>query len=207
MKNMTIEEYIEKLASREPVPGGGGAGAFVGAIGVSLGSMVGNLTLGKKKYVKYEEDIKRLLGQAEALQAEMMELISKDAEVFMPLSDAYRLPKDTEEQCVYREEMIQKYLLDAALVPFAIMQKAAEGMDILEELLDKGSALAVSDTGVGASFLKAASDSAALNVYINTKLMKDRVQAEALKQKTAVLKQETGRRADALYSEVEKRLI
>lgn len=207
MKNMTIEQYIEKLASKAPVPGGGGAGALVGAIGVSLGSMVGNLTIGKKKYAEYEEDIKRLLAQSESLQMELMDLIRKDAEVFMPLSDAYKLPKETEEQCIYRDQMIQNLLLDAALVPFSIIQKAAEGMDVLEELLDKGSVLAVSDIGVGAAFLKAASDSAALNVYINTKLMKDRILADELNQKTDALKRKIAARADILYHAVEKRLI
>ncbi len=207
MKNMTIEAYLLELASKKAVPGGGSASALSGALGIALGSMVGNLTLGKKKYAEYEADIKRLLQISERLQSELTELIQKDAEVFEPIAEGYRLPKETEEQRAYRDELLQMRLLDAAMVPFAIVEAALQAIAVLEELLDKGSVLAVSDIGVGAAFLRAAADGASLSVYINTKMMKNRRLADELNQATRQKQQETAERADLLYQRVRERLF
>ncbi len=207
MKNMKIEEYLLQLASKEPVPGGGAASALGGAIGVALGSMVGNLTLGKKKYAQYENDIRRMLEVSAHLQREMTELIQKDADAFEPIAKVYRMPKETEEQKRCREKMLQESLMTAAMVPFTVMQYASEAADVLEEMIDKGSVLAVSDIGVGAAFLRAASDGAALNVYINTKLIKERGSAEELNQKTMKLQQEMACRTERLYQRVKSVLV
>ena len=112
------------------VPGGGGASALVGAVGTALGAMVGNLTLGKKKYADVQEDIKQLLIKAEGLQNDMLELINKDALAFEPLSKAYGLPKDTPEQQQYKAEVMENALKAASSVPYEIMEKCMEAIDL-----------------------------------------------------------------------------
>jgi len=98
MLEKSCTEFLNLLSTKEPVPGGGGASAYVGALGMALGSMVGNLTLGKKKYQDVEEEIKELLVKSEAVMIELIKLVDKDAEAFFPLSQAYGLPKNTDEE-------------------------------------------------------------------------------------------------------------
>ena len=106
----TCEEFVEVLASKAPVPGGGGASALVGAIGTALGNMVGSLTLGKKKYADVQDDIIALKAKADALQAELLGLVQKDAEMFEPLSKAYGLPKETEEEKAEQLKLRGEYI-------------------------------------------------------------------------------------------------
>ena len=108
----TCREFVEVLATKAPVPGGGGASALTGAIGTALGNMVGSLTVGKKKYADVEEDIIALQEKSDALQEELLNLVEKDAEVFEPLSKAYGLPKDTPEQQAEKDAVMEKCLND-----------------------------------------------------------------------------------------------
>lgn len=195
-------DFNTALASSEPVPGGGGASAYVGALGVALGSMVGNLTLGKKKYADVQDDIKRILEKAEVLRKEFEELVVKDAEAFEPLSKAYGLPKNTEEERKIRDQVMESALKLACTVPIKIMEKTIEAIELHEELAEKGSRIALSDVGVGVVFCKAALMGASLNVFINTKLMKDREEAEKLNLKADDLISNGSSRADAVYSKV-----
>ncbi|MDP4094823.1 MAG: cyclodeaminase/cyclohydrolase family protein [Bacillota bacterium] len=199
----SCKEFIDILASASPVPGGGGASALVGALGTALGSMVGNLTLGKKKYECYQDDIKRILEKAGILQTELSDLIAKDAEVFEPLSKAYGLPKNTEEELAIRNEIMEKALRDASSVPLEIMKKALEAIDLHEELAVKGTKIAVSDVGVGVLFCKSALMGASLNVFINTKLMKDREYALKINQETEKMLEAGIKKADEIYAQVE----
>jgi methenyltetrahydrofolate cyclohydrolase len=200
-KNCT--DFVSVLASSAPVPGGGGASALVGAVGTALGSMVGNLTLGKKKYDSVQEDIKIILGKAENLQKELLILVEKDAEVFEPLSRAYGLPKNTEEEKLKRDEIMEEALKTACSVPVEIMERALESIALHEELALKGTRLAVSDVGVGVLFCKSALMGASLNVFINTKLMKNREYAGIINDKTGRMLAEGIARADKVYREVE----
>jgi methenyltetrahydrofolate cyclohydrolase len=201
--NKSCNEFAEVLASSSPVPGGGGASAMVGALGVALGSMVGNLTLGKKKYEKYEADIKKLLEKAGELQKELMDLVEKDAEVFKPLSEAYGLPKNTEEEIKHREKVMENALRFACSVPIKIMEKSLEAIALHEEFREKGTTLAVSDVGVGVLFCKSALMGASLNVFINTKLMKDRDYADSTNARVNKLLEEGTKKADEIYEKVE----
>ena len=162
-------EFVEVLGSKAPVPGGGGASALVGAVGTALGNMVGALTVGKKKYADVEEEMKELMAKATTLQDELLHLIERDAEVFEPLSKAYGMPRETEEEKAEKARVMEIVLKDACSVPMEIMEKCCEAIDLIVEFAAKGSALAISDAGVGATFCKAALEGASLNVYINTK--------------------------------------
>ena len=199
-------EFLELLSSAAPVPGGGGASAMVGAMGIALGSMVANLTVGKKKYADVQEDILKLLERAETLRKEAVSLIEQDAEVFEPLSRAYSLPSATEEEKKQKEVTMEEALKVASAVPYVIMEKAYEAMDLHEELEKKGTRIALSDVGVGVLFCKSALLGASLNVYINTKLMKDRDYAEKLNNKVKSLLAKGIEKADKIYLDVEASL-
>ncbi len=201
---MRIEEFTEVLASKSAIPGGGGASALTAALGIALGSMVGNLTVGKKKYKDVEEEIRRQMQQAEVLQRELLLFIDKDAEAFEPLSKAYGLPKETEEQLEYRNKVMEEALLKASLVPLQIMETVLEAIAVLEVMAEKGSRIAVSDAGVGVQFCRSALLGASMNVFINTKLMKDREKAAQLNQRCEELMEDGVKRADAVFELVMK---
>lgn len=167
------DDFSRLLASKNPVPGGGGASAYVGALGIALGSMVGNLTLGNKKYQNVEPDIKVLLKKSEDLRIKLTEFVEEDAKVFEPLSKAYGLPKTTEEEKKNKAFILENELKNACEVPVKIMECCCEAIDLLEEYSIKGTRIAISDVGVGAAFCKSAFLGASLNVFINTKLMKN----------------------------------
>lgn len=203
---LNCDEFVKVLASKEPVPGGGGASALVGAVGMALGNMVGSLTLGKKKYADVQDDIILLKAKADKLQEDLLGLVERDAEVFEPLSKAYGLPKETEEQKKEKERIMEEALKLACSVPFEIMKKITEAIELHQEFAKKGTAIAISDVGVGVGFCKAALLGASLNVFINTKSMKDREYAEDINTKTNKMIDEYGKLADKIYKEVEDRL-
>lgn len=202
MVHKSCIDFISILASNSPVPGGGGASALVGALGMALGSMVGNLTLGKKKYEAVQEDIKAILGKASVLQDELLALVEKDAEVFEPLSRAYGLPRNTDEEKKKRDEIMEEALRLACSVPLQIMKKCVKAVELHEELAVKGTAIAISDVGVGVLFCKSALMGASLNVFINTKLMKDRDFAAGVNKDTEKMLEEWTARADKVYDAV-----
>jgi formiminotetrahydrofolate cyclodeaminase len=173
MLDKSCYELIEALATKAPVPGGGGASALVGAIGAALGSMVGNLTVGKKKYADVEEDVRALLIESGELTKRLSELVQADAEVFEPLAAAYGIPKEDPS----RVSTLEHALFNASLVPMEILAEVTKVVDIIEELSEKGSKLAISDVAVAAAACRCALDGAVMNVYINTKLMNDKTAA------------------------------
>ena len=169
-------QFLSELSSNAPVPGGGGASAAVGAFAAALGMMVTNLTIGKKKYADYEEEVKAVRDRLEGLRDQLIDLVDGDAVAFEPLSKAYSIPKDDPE----RDTIMENALYEASVVPMSIMETVLAAAKELEVLVEKGSRLAVSDVGVGILFAQAAIEGASLNVYINTKSMKDRERAAAL---------------------------
>ena len=206
IKDLTVSAFLEELSSKKPTPGGGGAAALGGAQGVALGEMVINLTLGKKKYADVEEEMQLLLVKLEGMRAEFLRLADEDARVFAPLAAAYGLPSGTEEEKKHKEEVLETHLLAASLVPKAVMEQAVEAIKIMDILARKGSRLAVSDVGVGVSFLRSALLGAKMNVSINTKFMKQRETAQQLDQEAYMLA-ETGRKlSDEIYANVEAAL-
>jgi len=202
MAEQNMQEFIKVLSSKAAVPGGGGACAYVAAAGMALGAMVANLTTGKKKYAQYQEEIEELLSKTEQLSKELMTYMDKDAESFEPLSKAYGLPKDTKEQQEYKDAVMEKALKEASLTPVALMEKILDALKILERLSVVGSRLAISDVGAGVQLCKAALNGASLNVFINTKLMKDTETAEELNTRTDALLIEGNELADRIYEEV-----
>ncbi len=180
MMDKSCTEFAAELAGKVSVPGGGGAAAYVGALGVALCSMVGNFTTGKKKYAEYEEDVQRMLAEGEQVRARLLELVEEDAAAFYPLSQAYGIPKEDPT----RDEVLEKCTKDALAGPLEMMRQIAKAIELLEEMNVKGSRMLISDVGCGAVCAAAAMRAASMNVFINTKGLKDRdyaakVEAEA----------------------------
>ena len=200
--DMSCVGFSEILASREPVPGGGGASALVGALGVALCSMVGNLTVGRKKYAEYENDLKAILIEGEGVRKKLLELIDEDAKAFDPLAKAYSIPKDDPQ----RHEIMEKVLTDACIAPLEMMRCCCRAIELLEEMLDKGSVTLVSDVGCGALFSKAALSGASLNIFINSASLSDREKAKAIEREADAMLEKYIPRAEAVAKEVEARI-
>lgn len=198
MRDLTLNEFSEKLFSKEAVPGGGGASALVGALAVSLGAMAANLTLGKEKYAEYTDELNANLEKAEKLRLRLLELIEEDAAGFGEINKAYKVkPRD--------EELIEKALVSAATPPLKMMEAIKEVIDILIIFSDKTSVLVVSDVGVGAKFAEAALKSAYMNVVVNAALMKDEKTAAEIEEKAERLLH-YAKKADEVYENIVKQL-
>ena len=173
-------DFLEQLSSSAPIPGGGGASAAVGAFASALGLMVTNLTVGKKKYADVEEEILEIREKLEQKKQDLVRMVDEDAEAFEPLAKAYRMPKETEEEQAEKEKVMETALKNAAEAPLCIMKTIVDTMEMIRVLWEKGSRLAVSDAGVAILFAQAALEGASLNIFINTKMMKDQEEAERL---------------------------
>ena len=219
LMNLSCEGFLEELASKAAAPGGGGASALVGAAGVALGSMVGSLSVGKKKYAAVEADIIALNVRAEALRKRLEALVQADAEAFLPVAAAYKLPKETPEQQAHKAAVLEKALDRACAVPLEVMTACGEGIALAAEYAEKGSVLARSDAGCAALFCKAAIrrvltftfspaacmaalQAAGLSVKVNTRLMADKAHADALEARAEQLLAEFVPQADRVYQTV-----
>ncbi len=206
VKEERVEDWMDALASKAPVPGGGGAAALAGAVAAALGQMVANLTIGKKKYADVEDKMKMVERQLESLRQDMFLLADQDGEVFADLSQAYKLPADTEEQQQEKDKMIENRLYAASQVPINVMEKTGEIIDLLDQIADCGSRNALSDAGVASQFARTALLGSIMTVTINTNSMKDRDKAEELNKKAAKLSEEYSSQADAVYERVNRKL-
>ena len=202
----SCKEFVEVLASKAPVPGGGGASGLIGAVGIALGNMAGNLTVGKKKYADVEAEVNALNEKAQKLQQELLALVEEDAKVFEPLSKAYGMPKETPEQQEEKARVMEAALKEACLVPLQIMRKCCEAIEIIADYSSKVSVLAISDVGVGATTCKAALLGASLNVFINTKSMQNKTLAEEFSKEAEDMIAKYGVLADEVFAKVEKGL-
>ena len=197
-----INEFLSQLSSKEAVPGGGGASALVGALGAALGCMVGNLTVGKAKYKDVETDMYLLMNEAEQLQSQLTALIQKDADGFAPLAKAYSMDKNDPEYDTVMEQCLRK----AAETPLEIVRLSCRMIELHQQFADKGSTLAVSEAGTGVVFCWAAMYGGALNVMVNTRLMKDRVYAERMNNEVEDLMNKYWKLADETYESVFRKL-
>lgn len=202
MQNKSVKDFIQVLASNAPTPGGGGASALVGSIACALGNMVGNLTIGNKKYADVQEDIEKLLIQGTRLQNELLILIDKDAEGFEPLANAYSLPRKTDEEKMLRNKVMEEALYEACLVPLTIMETIYEVILLHEELSKKGTKIAISDVAAGVQLCRSSLYSASVNVFINVKSMKNPENVLELSLRTNNLLEKGIKKADAIFFDI-----
>ncbi len=199
--DMTMEscrKFVEVLASDAPAPGGGGASALVGAIGTALGNMVGSLTVSKKKYADVEAEILALKAKCDTLQTELLNQVEADEQGFLPLAKAYGIPRDAPN----RDQILEEATLTACAVPVRIMELCCEAMEAIAVFAAKGSRLAVSDAGCAAVCVKAALQAASLNVFINTRTLKNREAAEEMNAKCLGMLDKYGAMADEIFETV-----
>ncbi len=206
MVKKTCTDFVDVLASKAPIPGGGGAAALGGSIGMALSNMVGNLTVGKKKYAEVEDEVKELLDKGYEVINALNVLVDKDAEVFEPLSKAYGLPKETPEQQKIKAETLEKCCINACSVPMEIMRKAYEGIKIHQRMGEIGTIMAISDVGCGVAFLKAALISGQMNVIINLNSIKNETFVSETRKEMETLLSEGIKIADETVDLVLKKL-
>jgi formiminotetrahydrofolate cyclodeaminase len=174
----SIDEFLERLASKDPTPGGGSAAAIMGAMGAALVSMVCNVSIGKKGCEAAEPELRELCAQSEALRQRLTGMVAEDVSAFGELMAAYKLPKETEAEKQRRSILIQASLKRATEVPLACARDCGEVIRLSRRAGELGYLGVISDAGVGVSAAHAAARSAALNVYINAPALKDRAFAE-----------------------------
>lgn len=197
-----MKDFLDALASKEPTPGGGGASALVAAVSCSLCSMVANLTTGKKKYAQYQDKIEEYIEILVDKNIVLQNDIKKDAEAFAPLAAAYSLDKATENY----EQIMEKALLDAATAPKEILEDIYSLVPVIEDLAVMGSRLAISDVAVAATCLVAALQGCVLNVYINTKSMKNREVADEINVAVAKIVADGVSRLNVVYNNIDQSL-
>ena len=194
----SCREFVTVLASDAPAPGGGGAAALVGAIGTALGNMVGSLTVGKKKYAAVEAEIIALKAKCDDLQKQLLDQVEADEVNFLPLAKAYGIPKDDPN----RDKVMEEATIIACSTPMHIMELCCEAIEAIAVFAEKGSRLAVSDAGCGAVCCKAALQAASLNVFINTKSLKNREVAEEMNAKANGMLDKYCAMADDIFDSV-----
>lgn len=194
----TLNIFTAELASSLPAPGGGGAAALAGALSACLVSMAANLTVGKKKYAEAEPDMRAAIARCGELSSKLLSLIDRDEECFLPLAAAYSLPKDSPDYESIRHDAI----LTAASAPLEILRTTAEVLPALETLYEKGSRLMLSDVGCAAALCISAAKCAAMNVYVNTKLLPGDDSARAVAEETSALLSACTERASAVEADI-----
>ncbi len=170
---MIDTSFIDDLASANPAPAEGAAAAYVGALAASLSTMVGNLTVGKKRFSDVEDLVYNLMEELSFVRDDLLELIEEDADSFAPLFEAYRMPSNTPEQAASKNAAMQDALVAAIETPLAIMRSCCRVIELTETMAQKGCGLAVADAGAAAILAEAALRTASLTVSINTKSVED----------------------------------
>ena len=202
MENNTLKTFSELAASKDPIPGGGGVSAYVGTLASSLGEMVTNLTIGKKKYLEYNDELQDIKKELDILRINLLECINKDAEAFEPLAKAYSLPKDSEGY----EEKMEACLKEAANPPFLILKYCTRIIELDERLAVIGSKIAVSDAATSVMLAYGAMYGAFVNILVNTSLMKDLEYADKLNVEARDLLDKYSVLALNIYDDICKRL-
>jgi formiminotetrahydrofolate cyclodeaminase len=206
IKDKTIQQFLDQLASKAPTPGGGSAAAIMGAMGAALVSMMCNLTVGRKNYEAVEGEMKEALEQAESLRERLTDMVRADVEAFDRVMAAYGLPKDTDEQKQARSQAIQEALKAATEVPLECARACAEVVRLSKTVAEKGNRNVVSDAGVAVLAGYAALRSAALNVYVNTGAIKDEAFVSSSLEALSRIMDGMGEVNEEIYRTVKNRL-
>lgn len=199
---MIDTEFIEALASEAPTPGGGGASAYCGALAAALAAMVGNLTIGKKKYASVEEEVQESLRVLGGLRRRLIELVDEDAEAFKPVAAVYRMPKETPEDLEARRKAMQDAIDLACDIPLQIIDVCLDLLEQCEFMAKFGSKMVRSDAAAAAILAKAAIQSASLSVFVNIASMENKRKAAAYRELTNRKVRKASLVADLIYANV-----
>jgi len=198
--DMTLTEFADETASESPAPGGGSISAYVGSLGISLATMVANLSAHKRGWDDRWEEFSDYADQGQILKDELLRLVDEDTNSFNKIMEAMRLPKGSEAERKFRKEAMDAATKYAILIPFKVMETSLKSMDIIQEMAEIGNPNSVTDAGVGALCARTAVIGAFLNVKINCKDFDDKefvtdilakgevVMSEAIAKETEILK-------------------
>lgn len=198
----SLQNYLDELSSNSPTPGGGNVAALCGALSSSLATMVCNLTIGKKKYVEVEGEMIALKEKLEGYQKKFIELGRNDNLAFDKVMNAFKLPKETEEQKELRNKEIENATIGAAEIPSEVMQTAKELLPLLKIIIEKGNRNSLSDVGVAAALVSTASKGAYLNVIINCFSLNNQIIAQEMKKRADIILNETCNESESLVQKV-----
>ena len=197
---MNLREFCNETLSDSPAPGGGSVAALMGALGVSLGGMVANLSAGKRGWDDKIEYFSDWAVKAQQLKDELLALVDEDTAAFNKVMDAFGLPKESAEEKSARSVAVEQATKYAAEIPLKVMEMASRSYELLSEMAEKGNPASISDVGVGALATRACIGGAALNVRINLAGLKDE------KFKSSLLKkiQQFSADSDARFKEIDQ---
>jgi len=202
----TLKNYLDELSSNSPTPGGGNVSALCGALACSLGMMVCNLTIGKKKYAEVENEMKELLVKLETAKNDFLKLAEEDNEAFNKVMEAFKLPKETDAEKKIRGEKIDESAFQAAVVPSRVIETCRLTIPFIETIALKGNQNSLSDAGVSAALLQTASEGAFLNVMINCSSLSNKIIGEELLKKSDVLLDEIKMNSDRIVRNIISKL-
>lgn len=202
LTELTVNGFLEKTYGSDPVPGGGSISALCGALAASLGQMVTALTIGRKKYADVEDDMLRLAPEMEEARNKFVSFIDEDAAAYQVVFDAFKLPKDTEEEKAARKVAIRKATLVAAMVPLEVAKTAVGIMDSIQEIAVKGNKNAITDCCVAMMCARTAAFGAILNVRINLAGLDDKETALRIEEECMALHDEAEIKEVALLNTV-----
>lgn len=206
LANLTVKEFLAKTAGNAPVPGGGSIAALSAAIASALTEMVANLTIGKKKYEDKEEMMKQIAASANNYQMLFIHDIDADSDAYNNVFDAFKLPKETEEEKTERNKQIQETIKIAAEVPMEVARKAYAMMDIISQVAENGNQNAITDACVSMMTARTAVLSAILNVKINLSSLKDEAYIAQMKQECDLLEKASISKEQELLNKVNQML-
>ena len=188
---MNLRQFCNETLSDSPAPGGGSVAALIGALGISLGGMVANLSAGKRGWDDKLNYFSDWAVKAQQLKDELLFLVDEDTAAFNKVMDAFALPKESPEEKAARSTAIQLANKYAAEIPLRVMETALRSYQVLAEMAEKGNPASISDVGVGLLATRAGIDGAALNVRINLAGLKDENLKSALQEKMRRLRAES----------------
>ncbi|MEJ5306320.1 MAG: cyclodeaminase/cyclohydrolase family protein [Ignavibacteria bacterium] len=202
----SLENFIEEISSSSPTPGGGSVSAFNGVLGTSLGLMVCNLTIGKKKYESVEAEVLEIKNRLQNFREKFLELYDEDSKAFDKVMEAIKLPKESEEDKIKRTHAIEDATVYATEVPINVIQACSEVTNDLIRLSEIGNQNSLSDAGVALILIKSSAEGAMLNVMINTKSLNDRDRAMNLVLSAAQKLTELEAKIDEALKNIKKKL-
>ena len=205
--NLTAKELANETASESMAPGGGSVAAYCGALGVSLATMVANLSANKPGWEDKVEMFSDWAVKGQAMKRDLLFLVDEDTRSFNGIIDAIRMPKDTAEDKAARAEAIEKASQYAAEIPYQVMQKAYEAKDLLQAMLDMGNKPSITDAGVGALCCLTAIEGAYMNVRVNTKDLKDKEFAQELNTASSALYKQAKEVFGAITDQVHSNIV
>ncbi len=203
---LEMEEYLKVLASKAPAPGGGSVSALACAQGMALSNMVAELTLGKEKYKEYEAVALEAIQEGTVLLKEFTQDIDRDTDAFNLVADAFKMPKENEDEKKLRSAAIQEGTIAATEVPFSVMKKGLDALKVVESLVGKSNANASSDLGVAAQNLDTGIKGAWLNVKINVPGIKAQEKAAPFIEEGQEILKKSEIIAQRIYQEIERSL-